>query len=248
MKFKRLYLDTALRGNAEIVLDSVQSHYVAHVLRLKPAERLLCFNGRAPLGEYQGKILRIDKKQVVILIENFIMRDTESPLSIILYQGICKGERMDFVIQKAVELGVHKIVPLQLSRSAVRFPDEKRKINRMRHWQGVYQHALQQSGRVVAPNLTMPQVLEDLTMNSKENRLRLLPDPGATLKMRELGAYPIPRQVEIIIGPEGGFSEEERRYCQQLGFISIQMGRRILRTETAALALIAYLQALWGDF
>jgi 16S rRNA (uracil1498-N3)-methyltransferase len=239
----RVYIDRTLRNGATITLDSDTSHYLLRVLRMRRAETLVLFNGNG--SEYQAVLNCADRKRAVVRIESSSDPHRESGLRITLGQGVARGERMDFVIQKATELGVSRIAPLLTSRCQVRL-NEKRLQNRLAHWRRVLRSACEQSQRVVVPALDaitpLPDWLESCRLQGTQHRLIL--DPCATCSLKDL--QPATR-VSVVIGPEGGLDQQETELAESHGFQRIRLGPRTLRTETAALAVLASLQTLWGD-
>ncbi len=241
MRISRLYTNTALQIGNAIELDDDNAHYARSVLRLKNDAPIILFNGMG--GEFVGKILEVSRKSVRIELENFVDRSVESNLKIQLGLGISRGDRMDFSVQKAVELGVTSITPLITERCVVQFKDEK-KSQRWQHWQKIIQHAAEQSGRTVLPSFS-----DILTLNSwvvGQGGLKVFLDPYAEKNLMQL--LPENNSVTLLTGPEGGFSSVERETAKAAGFIPVRLGARILRTETASLAALAAVQMLWGDF
>jgi 16S rRNA (uracil1498-N3)-methyltransferase len=176
-------------------------------------------------------------------IEQFIERDVESPLIVKLGIGISRGDRMDWAVQKAVELGASEITPLLTERCVIKFNDEKKQ-QRWQHWQGIVQHAAEQSGRTRLPVLN--QIDEFSEWLKQQQGLRVFLDPFAEQTLAEL--QPLDHKVILLSGPEGGFSEQERQAAKALGFVPVRLGARILRTETAVLSALTAVQTLWGDF
>jgi 16S rRNA (uracil1498-N3)-methyltransferase len=176
-------------------------------------------------------------------IEQFIERDVESPLLVKLGIGISRGDRMDWAIQKAVELGVSQLAPLITERCVIKFNDEKKQ-QRWQHWQGIVQHAAEQSGRTRLPVLT--QIDEFALWLQQQHGLCVFLDPFAEQTLTEL--EPLDHKVTLLSGPEGGFSDKERQAAKALGFVPVRLGARILRTETAVLSALTAVQTLWGDF
>ncbi len=223
------------------MLEEATSHHLLRVLRLTAGESLLLFNGDGK--EYQAVLKESANKQARILVENSRQPERESKLHITLGQAISRGERMDFVLQKSVELGVESIAPLWTKRSQVQLSG-KRLEKRLSHWRGVIRSACEQSGRVCLPKLHNPAKLPDWHSINRKQSLQLVLDPAASLQLSDL----IPaREIRILIGPEGGLEGEEISMAEESGFKRIRLGPRILRTETAALATVAAVQALWGD-
>jgi 16S rRNA (uracil1498-N3)-methyltransferase len=238
----RIFQAIPLSSHATVELDSQGSHHLARVLRAKIGDAVTVFNGEG--GEYQGNIVRIDKKTVALQLTEFLTRDSESPLQLILAQGISRGEKMDYTIQKAVELGVSKIIPLLTERCNVKL-DEERRQKRFQHWQSIVISACEQSGRNKIPEIVIPQIFSTwLATVEAEHCFVLAPTAEQTLK-----EYSVQKnaQVVLLIGPEGGLSQLEIAQSAQHGFSPLMLGPRILRTETAAVAALAALQCCFGD-
>jgi 16S rRNA (uracil1498-N3)-methyltransferase len=241
MRISRLYTNTALQIGNAIELDDNNAHYARSVLRLKNDAPIILFNGMG--GEFVGKLLEVSRKSVRVELENFVDRSVESNLKIQLGLGISRGDRMDFSVQKAVELGVTSITPLITERCVVQFKDEK-KSQRWQHWQKIIQHAAEQSGRTVLPNFSDISTLNSWVVG--QGGLKVFLDPYAEKNLMQL--LPENNSVTLLTGPEGGFSSVERETAKAAGFIPVRLGARILRTETASLAALAAVQMLWGDF
>ncbi|TXL01392.1 16S rRNA (uracil(1498)-N(3))-methyltransferase [Methylococcaceae bacterium HT1] len=240
MRVSRLYLAMPLALHKAIELDEDGAHYLRAVLRLKKGQLITLFNGEG--GEFQGQTVEVSRKRVLIELQSFVSRSVESALQVNLGLGISRGDRMDFSVQKSVELGIHQIAPLQTERCVVQLKAEKGQ-NKVRHWQKIAQHAAEQSGRTYRPKVEDVDSLE-VWVNHQDG-LKVFLDPFATQTLQEL--QPEANKVTLLAGPEGGFSEQEREIAKQAGFISVQLGPRILRTETAALAALTAVQVLWGD-
>lgn len=250
MTTPRIYFPENLTINSKIQLDENASNHVVRVLRLKVGETIILFNGKdnaGKIGEYVGKLIAIEKKNAVVLVEKFLERNSESPLKIHLLQGIARGEKMDLVIQKAVELGVNAITPIFTEFCNVKLPEDRLQ-KRLEHWQGVAQHAAEQSGRILVPQIYPAQNLAKELENASPNDFCLTLDPTATSKVNSIASELKNKTIKIFIGPEGGFSDHELNLFQQHNFHFVQLGPRILRTETAALVAITMLQAYLGDF
>lgn len=239
----RIFQSVPLQENTVIQLDEAATHHVARVMRAKVGDTLFLFNGTG--GEYESEISKIDKKTVTVKIKTFIDRDVESPLELYLAQGISRGEKMDYTIQKAVELGVKKIIPLFTERCNVKLDDD-RKEKRIQHWRSIVVGACEQSGRNKVPEILPPQSLT-AWMKNTEADLKFVLAPQATRKLSEIN-FEKNSRVVLLIGPEGGLSDEEIHCATQNGFLSLSLGPRILRTETAAVAAISVLQCVAGDF
>ena len=240
MRLSRLYVPVQLNVGSRIELDDDAAHYVRTVLRLKQEQAIVLFNGQG--GEYLCRFSEVSRKTVRIEIEQYIDRDVESPLTVNLGLGVSRGDRMDWAVQKAVELGVTNLTPLITERCVIKFNDEKKQ-QRQQHWFNIIQHAAEQSGRARLPVLN--PVIGFADWVAARQSLRIFLDPLAERALHDLN--PESRQVTLLSGPEGGFSDHERQYAVNAGFIPVRMGPRILRTETAVLAALTAVQALWGD-
>ncbi|MES2564615.1 MAG: 16S rRNA (uracil(1498)-N(3))-methyltransferase [Pseudomonadota bacterium] len=220
-----------------------QSHHLTHVLRLTRGAPLIVFDGDGT--EYAAVIERIAKSRVTLKLSEGRQVNRESTLAVDLAQGISSGERMDYTIQKAVELGVRSIQPLASERSVVRLTAERAE-KRVIHWQGVAIAACEQCGRNRVPQVRPVMALTQWLADVASDALRLTLAPDAAKSLRALDSPSAP--VVMLVGPEGGLSARERNAAQVAGFQSVRLGPRILRTETAAVAALAAMQALWGDF
>ncbi len=241
MRISRLYTPAALQTGRTIELDDDNAHYARSVLRLKNDAPIILFNGTG--GEYIGKVVEVSRKSVRVELEKHIERTVESNLNICLGLGISRGDRMDFSVQKTVELGATSITPLITERCVVQFKDEK-KSQRWQHWQKIIQHAAEQSGRTVLPDFSDISTLNAWV--TTQSGLKIFLDPYAEMTLAQL--TPENNLVTLLTGPEGGFSSAEREIAKEAGFIPVRLGARILRTETASLAALSAVQMLWGDF
>ncbi len=242
MRLPRLYLPHDLLDGQLLTLESGHSHYLCRVLRLKAGQPLELFNGSDRC--WPATLQRAHPKAAELQLGESRPCESESPLDLTLVQALARGERMDYALQKSCELGVRRIALLQTRRSEVKL-EGKRLENRLRHWQEVLIHAAQQSGRCSVPELEPPQSLAEWLAHRNEQTLALMMHPQAqalpTARIRQAAA------IEILVGPEGGFSNEEVDMLQAAGIQPVRFGPRILRTETAGPALIAVLQAVAGD-
>ncbi|MDD5390578.1 MAG: 16S rRNA (uracil(1498)-N(3))-methyltransferase [Gallionellaceae bacterium] len=244
----RFYCDLPLvTGHLVALPDAVARHAVG-VLRLRAGEAVVLFNGDG--AEYHGMLENVGGKGASVRLASRHEPERESPLLVHLAQGISSGERMDYTLQKAVELGVSAIQPLTMRRTVVRLSADKA-IKRRAHWQGVVHSACEQCGRNLLPPVAEIQefVAWVRTLSpppSGEGRLRLLLDPEGDLCLRDLPPPTLP--ILLLAGPEGGFDPAERKLARAAGFHGLRLGPRVLRTETAALAALAAMQAIWGDF
>ena len=243
MALTRLFVTDALSSGAELELARDQARYLGRALRLRVGDMLSVFNGND--GEFSASIRSLAKDSAILLVDDPIETTTESPLKVHLVQGISRGERMDFVIQKATELGVKRISPVFTEYGVVKL-DKRRAQKRREHWQGVATSACEQSGRVRPPLIDVPIDLNSwFGAGAKEADTDLVLQPGAATPLSAI-ASPVTK-VCLLVGPEGGFSDTEYDDATVAGFQAVSLGPRILRTETAALTSIAVAQSLWGD-
>ena len=238
MKTIRLYQNTPFTEGKTAELDSDNSHHLNKVLRFPVGKNITVFNGD---GFDYTALVQDAKKTTSLKVISKVRNNTESKLDLTLAQGIAKGEKMDFLIQKAVELGVTRIIPMKLERCVVRLSDEKvqKKID---HWQKIANHACEQSGRSVIVSLSDPLSLEELLEETNHNGFVL--HHRAKISLSQLKET---SKATILIGPEGGLTEKEVSDSEVAGYQSILIGKRVLRTETASLAAIANMQLLWGS-
>lgn len=238
----RVYQSQSLRVNTTIQLDEQASHHLSRVLRMEVGDKVTVFNGEG--GEYEAVIRQINKKNIQVDILSFNAREAESPIHITLAQGLARGEKMDFIIQKAVELGVKSIVPLITERCNVRL-DGAREEKRVQHWQAVAVSACEQSGRNYVPSVAAPVTLQNWLPQAKADKCFVL-SPHVADKLPEQ-ALKAGTSIILLIGPEGGLSDAEVSAAQSNGFLPLNLGPRVLRTETAPLVSITMLQAYYGD-
>ncbi|MDN4501490.1 16S rRNA (uracil(1498)-N(3))-methyltransferase [Alteromonadaceae bacterium BrNp21-10] len=241
MRIPRIYHPDLLAVDADVVLSADAANHLIKVLRLRLGHPLVLFNGDG--NDYPAELLSTDKRQAIAKIDAKLTISQESPLKIHLGQGVSKGDRMDFVLQKSVELGVDEITPLITEHCVVKL-NEERWQKKHQQWQKIIIGACEQSGRNVLPKLHAPLTLSKW-MQQSTNQLRLTLHPKADARIQHLRC---PKAgVRLLIGPEGGLSEQEIYQAQENGFESVLLGPRILRTETAALTSIAALQSHFGD-
>lgn len=241
MRVSRLYVKAPLNAGGRIELDDDAAHYVRSVLRLKAGDAIVLFNGEG--GEYPSRFSEVSRKHVRVEIEAYSARDVESPLRVNLGLGISRGDRMDWAVQKAVELGVAELTPLLTERCVTKLNDDKKQ-QRWQHWHGIICHAAEQSGRTCLPLLGDIAELSDWV--ERPQGLKVFLDPYAEQTLADL--QPSDSLITLLSGPEGGFSDEERQIAKAAGFVPVRMGARILRTETAVLSALSAVQTLWGDF
>ncbi len=239
----RVYVNRPLAIGTEFALPDDAFRHLVQALRMRPGETFVAFNGQG--GEYSASLIDVAKRAATARIDAFNAVDRESALQLTLAQCIAKGDRMDYTVQKAVELGISRIVPLVSSRSVVRI-DGDRWERKTEHWQGVIASACEQSGRTRLPQLDAPQNLNSWLDAARDPALELTLDPNATQTLRSLvrpaGA------VTLLVGPEGGLSDQEIEHAARSGFAGLRIGPRVLRTETAGVATLAAIQSLWGDW
>jgi 16S rRNA (uracil1498-N3)-methyltransferase len=230
------------QGDLLIASEQV-SHYLLTVLRLKIGFSLIVFNGGN--GEYQATIQHIGRKKIVTLeIGEHQANNNEPTLQIVLGLGICRADRMDFAIQKAVELGVGEIIPLHTDYSVIKLDAEQAQ-RKYRHWQLIAQHACEQSGRTCVPTVSLPLSLS-AWLDEKKEACCLLFHPSATQSLRSIATTS--QSFVLLSGSEGGFSDNEHSYAIKAGFSPVSLGPRILRAETAVVAELTAVQLRWGDF
>lgn len=239
----RLFVSGPLINGTEIELDGDRARYLGRVLRTRVGDAVSVFNGEG--AEWSASITQISKTTVTLRLDDRHEAETESPLKIHLVQGISRGERMDFVVQNATELGVKRITPVLTEYSVVKL-DGSRAEKRRDHWQKIAAGASEQSGRVRLPLIDIPMPLKNwLGDKPKQVEAELILKPGATTALRSIPAPTT--KVCVLIGPEGGFSEVEYEDAEIAGFMAVSLGPRVLRTETATIATLAVLQSMWGD-
>ena len=244
MRLTRIYQQQPLNTGSTITLSKEASHHLTRVLRLSIGAEFILFNGEG--GEFKSKIISLEKNIVSVQVGEAITIDRESPLQIILGQSVIRPEKMDYTLQKAVELGVTHIVPLltERSRSSLKLSSDHLD-KRLHHWQAIIIAACEQSGRTQIPTLEKALPFKEaLTQIKADIRTILMPNaiekyPPLTKKSRHC--------VAVLVGPEGGWSKIEINLAMAADYLPIQLGPRILRTETAGLVAITLLQALWGD-
>jgi 16S rRNA (uracil1498-N3)-methyltransferase len=243
MRVPRIHVAQPLPPGRVIELPPQAGEHIARVLRLEPGHPLRLFNGDG--REYAAELVSIAKRSVTAHVLALAdAPDRESALRITLAQGIARGDKMDFILQKATELGVARIVPLITERTEVKL-DAERATRRFAHWSAVIVSACEQCGRNRLPSLGEPVKLIDWAARLDESAgLRLTLDPHGELRIADLHAV---TRATLAIGPEGGLSDDDRSALAQSGFRGLRLGPRILRTETAGLAALAALQAIHGD-
>lgn len=240
MRLPRIYEPQPLIEGAELSLNDSAAQHLGRALRMRPGDAVLLFDGAG--NEHRAELLELGKRSVSVRVGPASGSNRESGLTIELGQVMSRGERMDYAVQKATELGVTRIVPLFSERCEVKLSSE-RQDKRQQHWQQVAISACEQSGRSRVPEIAQPQPLSQwLTQCHSALKLVLHPDAAMPLAQRQA-----PASVALLIGPEGGLGDQEIAQARAAGFDSLQLGPRVLRTETAPVAALAVLQYLWGD-
>ncbi|WP_394695461.1 16S rRNA (uracil(1498)-N(3))-methyltransferase [Pseudoxanthomonas japonensis] len=242
MRLTRCHVDAPLSVGTSLALPETAANHLARVLRLREGDACVLFNGDG--HDYDARLTAISKRGVVADIVVARAIDNESPLRVILLQGIARGEKMDLILQKATELGVAAIIPVMAERTEVKLNAERTE-KRVAHWRSVIASACEQSGRARLPSLSAPASLADAARDVGTGATKLTLDPTGDVALATVeiasGA------VVVAIGPEGGWSPRDRDTLSAAGFTGLRLGPRILRTETAGLAAIAALQSRFGD-
>ncbi|MGA6098135.1 16S rRNA (uracil(1498)-N(3))-methyltransferase [Stutzerimonas marianensis] len=238
MRMSRFFIDAPLALGV-VALPEASAHYISRVLRLNQGAAVQLFDGSGM--EFLGELIEVGKRQVSVNLHEQFAGQPEPRLQIHLGQGLSRGERMDWAIQKATELGVAQITPIISERCEVRLNDE-RADKRLAHWRQVAISACEQCGRSVIPVIHAPRPLPQWL--PVEADLKLVLHPVA----EPLSTHPSPGALAFLIGPEGGLSEDEVKQAMQAGFHPARLGPRVLRTETAPVVALSVAQQLWGDF
>ncbi len=243
MPRSRLFIREKLEANGEITLDRQRAHYLGTVLRLRSGQALRVFNGEQ--GEFEATIKAIDKTSARLAVGEALQYAVESPLRVHLVQAVSRGERMDWVVQKATELGCKRISPVLTSRCTVKL-DGERGEKRREHWQKIADSACEQSGRVRPPMIDLPAPLKSwLDARTTQADVDVVLHPGASCPLVTIRRPDT--KLCVLVGPEGGLRGDEVEVVSRAGFLPVSLGPRTLRTETAAVAAVAIVQSLWGD-
>ncbi len=246
MRVSRFYQEGEIQVGDEIALTQANHRHAVQVLRLKEGDKLVLFNGKS--GEYKARISVTDKRNSQVVVEEYSPVDRESSLASTLILANIKSDKMDFAIQKAVELGVTTIQPMYTERSVIKLKSNRLE-KKMQHWQGVIVAACEQSGRTVIPEIKEPCEFDAIFSNYADTtQISMLPGSNhhiQTLKLPEINSKN--KGVALIIGPEGGFSDDEEQRMQLHNVQSVNFGKRILRAETAVVVGMTACQMVWGD-
>lgn len=240
MRLTRIYQPQALSAGQILNLSKGAAGHLIRVLRLQVGDDFIVFNGRA--GEFRAIIIELSKSVVTVKLGEFAAVSRESSLQITLAQAVLRSDKMDYVLQKAVELGVTRFIPLISARSTLKLAPERWQ-KRSLHWQGVMLAACEQSGRTRLPKLENPMTFDVATTSIKaEQRIILQP-----CVKQNINSLPHCQSVAVLVGPEGGWSENELKCARVATYNPIQLGPRVLRAETAGLAAVSIMQSLYGD-
>jgi len=250
MSFPRFYCSaepsSVLLAGGQVDLPENAARHAARVLRLKSGDDLVLFDGTG--GEYAARIATVDLDRVRVDVLEWRDAECEAPIRLTLVQALQSGEKMDMTVQKAVELGVERVVPVSSRRSVVRLEGE-RALKRLDHWRAVAASACEQCGRNRVPEVTALEGLDRWLGRPVAGAvLRLMLAPGSAQTLGNLAPPVRGGQIELLIGAEGGLAPDEMEMAERAGYIGVRLGPRILRTETAGLAALAAIQCLWGDF
>ena len=243
MRLTRVHVPGPLAAGGRHTIDGDAANHITRVLRLERGDPLTVFDGSG--GEHAARVEEFRKGAVIVTVGERSAIDPESRLPLTLAQGVSRGERMDWVVQKATELGVTRIVPVLTERTVVKL-DSRQSERKLQHWQGIAVAACEQSGRTRIPDVAPPVDLHDFLRQSREARaVRILLSPAGTQRVNDL--LTPDGGLIVLIGPEGGLAESEQRAALDAGFLAMRMGPRVLRTETAAVAALTLLQSRFGD-
>ncbi len=242
MRVVRVHVDQPLAPDADVLLPAAAAYHVAKVLRLRAGAPIVAFDGSG--SDYRCEVLAVEGERVRVRVGPRAAGLAESPLGITLVQAVSRGERMDWTLQKATELGVRAIQPVLSARSVVRL-DAQQAGKKLRHWQAIVAGACEQCGRSVLPEVRPPLELASHLATAPREGQRFVLSPGGPASLAGLAS--VSTRVELLIGPEGGLDDTELERARQAGYAPVRLGPRVLRTETAGIVALAVLQAFWGD-
>jgi 16S rRNA (uracil1498-N3)-methyltransferase len=242
VRLTRVFVDSPLTADADLRLPDAAALHLARVLRLREGAAVIAFDGRG--GEFRCEVLSVKGEEVRVRVGPRMSSLPESPLRITLVQAVSRGERMDWTLQKATELGVRTIVPVLSARSVVRL-DERQSEKKLRHWQAIVASACEQCGRSIVPEVRMPQEFPRYLAGTPRDGQRFVLSPSGPASLA--GLTSVGPRVELLIGPEGGLDDAELARAADAGFAPVRLGPRVLRTETAGIVALTVLQAMWGD-
>jgi len=241
VRLTRVFVEEPLATGSTLSIGGSAANHIMRVLRAREGDELTLFDGRG--GEYGARVAGFRKDSVQVEVKEHRDVERESALDLTLAQGISRGERMDWVMQKATELGVTRIIPVVTERTMVKL-DERQAERKIEHWRAIVISACEQCGRNRVPEVALPMPYIEAVRSIDAEVTRVLLSPSGTLRARDLGHS---TRIAMLIGPEGGLSDNEQEAALAAGFQPLRMGPRILRTETAAIAALAALQHNFGD-
>jgi 16S rRNA (uracil1498-N3)-methyltransferase len=241
MRIHRIYYPFDAQLNDEVSVEGDRAHYIKNVLRLKQARKLRIFNGKGQ--EYLAEIIELNKKIVLLHLSEVIHFIAPSKLNITLVQSLSKGERMDYTVQKATELGINKIQPITSEFCEVKLTDQRLQ-KKLKHWQNIAISACEQSFRADIPEILAPISLTEYTASTHRG---ILLEPEESNTITDIAQLQW-QQFNVVVGPEGGWSEKDLQQLKATGLTGMKFGQRVLRTETVAPAILAAIHSLWGDF
>lgn len=242
MRLTRVFVDRPVSAGQQLLLEGSAANHLMRVLRLRSGDALTVFDGSG--GEFAARVAQFRRETVVVSVQEHRALERESPLSLTLAQGISRGERMDWIVQKATELGVSRIVPVFTKRSVVRL-DEKQAERKLQHWRAIAVAACEQCGRNRIPTLAAPVDFFEVIAPDPSGCDRLLLSPTGDLRIDDLEG--VRAEITVLIGPEGGLEDSEHEAAMAAGFKAVRLGPRVLRTETAAVAALTIIQRYFGD-
>lgn len=238
----RFFIPQPLAIGGHVSLPDSIAHHI-HVLRLGIGDMVTLFNGEG--GEFTATLAGIEKRRAVAEVKTFSPRESELPYAVTLAQGLPEGSKMDWIMEKAVELGATTIQPLAAQRSVVRLNPERAE-KKLQHWRGIVESAAEQCGRNRIPHVCEPVQFGDW-IGRQDLHHRILLTPRAEQSLSEWARHHPPQAVTLMIGPEGGFTDQEESAAANHGVLLLSIGKRVLRTETAGLAALAGINAVWGE-
>lgn len=242
---RRFFIDKGAVSDSRAVISGELYHHIARVLRMQAGDRLILVDEDG--CEHQGLIKEIGRDTLIVGVEGSIFRATGEQTRITLCQGLPKGDKLELIIQKCTELGLDRLIPFTSGRTVPKL-DQERELRRLERWRRIAQEASQQANRTTVPEVTSIKAFEQM-LDAVDAQVRLLLWEGERTRHLKgvVAELPNPRKVAVIVGPEGGLSRQEAELAEQKGFVPVTLGDRILRTETAGIAITAILQYQWGD-
>lgn len=242
MQTHRLYMKTLIKPGIDFYIENTKAHYIKQVLRLKKDNVITVFDGSG--HEYDAVIKELHKNKILVVPSTSKFHEQKTKRKIRVGQSLIKKDKMDMLIQKLTELGVNQISPLTSKYSTVKIK-ESRLDNKLEHWEKIIQSSCEQCGRNILPLIDAPDSAQYFISNSLKEDYRLILDPNATMKIHDIN--PMNKNIEVMVGPEGGFCDDEIEFATKNDFLPVSMGPRVLRAETAAISALVILQTLWGD-